>query len=212
MPKSIPPPSFWSEEQAALWEAFAPLVAGVLMAGADAGAEVLPSGISVLVDWDVVNESAISYLRQYRLGVMQDIGETTRRQAVAAITDWIESGAALPELDAALTPVFGATRAKMIATTEVTRAYADGNQMAWESAGVVGGKKWQTLRDERTCPICGPLHNVTVALSGMFEIGGEGSGNFIAGPPAHPRCRCYTLPVVDFDAVSAERRRELGLI
>jgi hypothetical protein len=79
----------------------------------------------------------------------------------------------------------------MIAVTEVTRSYAEGNQIAWKESGVVEGKEWNTANDEivARCPICWPLHGVVIPIGEEFDGGFD-------GPPAHPRCRCWITPVV----------------
>jgi hypothetical protein len=45
------------------------------------------------------------------------------------------------------------------------------------------GFRWYTKRDEKVCPVCGPLHNKTRTLDGNWPDNGE-------DPPRHPLCRC----------------------
>lgn len=80
-------------------------------------------------------------------------------------------------------------RANLIAATELTSAITAANLLVWEDAFRLGltdkhRKRWVTVFDERTCPICKPLHNVTVDLNAVFPGGMD-------GPPAHPICRCH---------------------
>ena len=82
----------------------------------------------------------------------------------------------------------------MIASTEVTRAYAEGTQAAYREAGVIERMQWRTARDEIVCPICGALHNVQAALGQPFVNPQNGREYF---PPAHPRCRCWVVPVAE---------------
>ena len=138
---------------------------------------------------------------------------------------WIREGRAFSELLDywALSYAFSRDRMEGIATTEITRAYAYGNQAAWRHSGVVWGKQWVTANDERVCPICAPLGGLTfsedgavpatidqqneqgaaVALDDPFvHPGGSGAAANYAGqpfalPPAHPRCRCSIMPVVN---------------
>jgi SPP1 gp7 family putative phage head morphogenesis protein len=77
----------------------------------------------------------------------------------------------------------------MIAVTEITRAYAEGQRLAgealrqeWPDARVT--KTWFTNNDDRVCEICAPLDGKTVALDDEF-------GMDIQQPPAHVRCRCW---------------------
>jgi hypothetical protein len=121
-----------------------------------------------------------------------------------------------------LQPIFGATRAEAIAATEVTRVVAAGNETLWQSTGVVSGKRWMTARDERVCPICGPLHGRLTELNRGFEFTPDDLANneelrkalrgataiTILRPPAHVRCRCWEQPFVSEELL----RRELDRI
>jgi hypothetical protein len=110
----------------------------------------------------------------------------------------------------------------LIASTEVTRAYAQAQIQAWQATGVVRSMQWTTANDERVCPICGPLGGlefgedgtipgsieqqlaggvVTDLGSPFVHPGGNGragrfSGQTFEAPPAHPRCRCHVVAVV----------------
>jgi hypothetical protein len=42
---------------------------------------------------------------------------------------------------------------------------------------------WMTEEDERVCPICAPLHGLSIMQLPTVELQD--------GPPAHPRCRCW---------------------
>jgi SPP1 gp7 family putative phage head morphogenesis protein len=80
--------------------------------------------------------------------------------------------------------VWGGPRADVAAITEVTRLYAEGNRAAWAASGVVKALQWKTSQDERVCPVCGPLADTELAMDAEDV------------PPAHPRCRCWIVPVV----------------
>jgi SPP1 gp7 family putative phage head morphogenesis protein len=78
----------------------------------------------------------------------------------------------------------------LIATTEITRAYAEANQIAGEALakefeGVPVVKIWYTNEDDKVCPICGEFDGKEIPIDESF---GEGVKN----PPAHPNCRCWT--------------------
>jgi hypothetical protein len=83
---------------------------------------------------------------------------------------------------------FDERRGLLVATTEITRSYAQGQMMAglalqeqWPGVRVV--KRWYTNADDLVCEICGPLDGQAVDLDEMFDGAGE--------PPAHPGCRCW---------------------
>ena len=141
---------------------------------------------------------------------VNQLTDTTRRTVMREIDNWVREGAALPVLEARLKPVFGEQRARRVAVTEVTRIYAEGNLKAWQSTGVVTGKRWLTAVDERVCPICGPMHNTIVDFEGNWNFTPEmlannpqlekalrslGVSTFRA-PPAHVNCRCWLQPVL----------------
>ena len=177
---------FWDDEERALWDALNQLVIVTLMDGVGEGVNGLPSNYQVLADWNVVNQAVLEYAKTYRYDLIKKITDTTRSQVQTAITDWMREGSPLEALTARLEPVFGAVRAEMIAVTETTRVYAEGNKLAWDSTGVVNASKWQTANDDLVCPICGPRNEKVTEDQ----------------PPAHVNCRCWKRPVVDEAAVA----------
>ena len=207
MPNGLSPLSyeFWRAEAGKLWDAANESIMVTLLAGATSGVDALPTEVAGIVNWDVFNSAAIEYLNTYNLTILQGVSETTRKQVTQAIQQWIMSGQSLSSLETTLTPVFGESRAAQIAATEVTRIYAEGNQMAWMSSGVVTHNQWRTARDERVCPICGPLDGQTVEL-GANAFGGAFG---VTGPPIHVNCRCWLSPVVDPAAFEDNLLKEL---
>lgn len=218
--------SVWDRlERQLLQQEFTDIALAVLLAGGDNGAATMPPGLDVLVDWDVFNTSALDWLRIY-FGDMQPgiwgqsgafdwaqrLNGYTRRTIIKEIDSWVREGAPLPVLEQRLASLFDSARARRVAVTEVTRIYASGNLMAWQSSGVVTGKRWMTAVDERVCPICGPLHNTLVEIDRTWEFTQamldanpqlakalRGPAAFVA-PPAHVMCRCWLQPVV-FEAL-----------
>lgn len=222
---------FWNQERKFLWEYFNGLLMDTMLEGASNGLPLLPAALRPLVSWDVVNESALEFLRTYRSSILDTIDAVTEKQARTVIQEWSRSGATMDVLKNNLAPIFGTKRARSIAATEVTRMFAAGNQMLWESTGVIEAKVWQTARDEMVCPLCGPLHNQVVGLESNFILSVpqlaqspqmkamlgdkfsdeaatrraaqllKGSGNYAKYPPYHPNCRCWIKPVVSLEQV-----------
>ena len=124
---------------------------------------------------------------------------TTRDRIGVTVGNWLDTpGANLGQLwsQIASDHAFSQSRAKLIAITETTAAYARGEMTAareLEKAGYFEyEKQWQTNNDDIVCPICRPLQDETVdGVRGLFSIG-------VQGPPAHPGCRCWvnTVPKV----------------
>jgi SPP1 gp7 family putative phage head morphogenesis protein len=175
------PDQFWDDEQRSLFQTLLPFV----LAAATDGATNAIDQIGIDVDMTLVNTDVVAWARQYTFDLVNGITETSKTFLQQAIATWAESGQALPALIEQLSSTFGNMRAEMIAVTEVTRAYAAGNQIAWQESGVVEGMRWQTARDELVCEICAPLHGEVLALDSE-DI-----------PPAHVRCRCWVQPVVN---------------
>lgn len=222
MPIPLPnDPRFWSDEGRNLWHAVAELAMRGLGYGMAGGAMLMPENLRDLVSWDVLNQAAVDYLHQYRLATVDGITETTAKQAIAQFDAWMQAGEPLDLLQARVAPIFGPERAGRIATTEVTRLYARGNQLAWNASGVVAGNSWRTARDERVCPVCGALHGLVAPVGGAFEIPPDRmtpemarllmtTGQFISAPPAHVNCRCWLQPVVTEASLREQIQRTLA--
>lgn len=231
---------FWRLERILFQQELIDPLLEIIMHGVELGLDSLPPQLAILADWDVVNQDALRYLNSDQLSTIREILETTRKQAVSIIQDWALSGEPKTTLDTRLTPLFGSRRAAVIATTEVTRMYAEGNMSAWRSTGVVMGKTWQTARDELVCPLCGPLQGQVVSLEADFtqspallsqssqlrSLFGKdatpemlynrassllkGSGASVKTPPRHVGCRCWIQPVVSAAMLGEKIRGILG--
>lgn len=167
----------------------APALTSAAVASATLGvATVAADFVAIGVDWTLVNRDAVAYARRSIAGLVKDIDLTTRQAIRTKVADWIESGRPLSALEKSLETTFGAARASNIAATEVTRAYAEANKLAWKRAGVTT-IEWRSSNDRRVCPICAPLNGKRARLhNGEF-------GGGIPNPPAHPRCRCWLVAV-----------------
>lgn len=173
--------AFWQDEEAALWAAIVAIYIDSLIQGVQGGTNALPPELQALVNVDKINEQALVQSSQFKREVLASIHDTTRERVEAVLAEW--DGRDMAVLSALLEPIFSASRAEMIAITEVTRAFQDGNTLAWLATGYVSLYQWNTQKDERVCPICSPKDGR------IYAVGGE-------KPPAHPNCRCWTSPVV----------------
>lgn len=163
-------------------------------------------------DYTLVNAGARNWARRYTDDLLAQLNTTNDKIVGEAVARWIDNGEPLSALEMDLRPYFGRQRAQMIASTEVTRAYAEANRIAYEQSGVVETLEWRTANDERVCPICGPLGGIAAENVGTEQpkLGGGGNartsvrnpqfqhpnGMVYGLPPAHPRCRCWIVPVV----------------
>jgi SPP1 gp7 family putative phage head morphogenesis protein len=142
--------------------------------------------VGVGVEWGVIAEEAAAWAERYAGELIRGITDTTRKVVGRKVAEFIRTpGRTIGDLKADLAPHFGETRAQMIAVTETTTAYAQGTlfyQRALADAGVRMVRVWHTSRDEKVCPVCGPLDGKTEDVW---------AAQFPGGPKAHPNCRCW---------------------
>lgn len=81
--------------------------------------------------------------------------------------------------------------AKVVARTEMQRAFSRGVEENARAAGFVEGLIWNTLRDSSVCEVCAARHGRVYRLDDLPDM------------PAHPLCRCYWTHAID-------RRRALA--
>src|SRR3990167_5618449 len=141
--------------------------------------------LGLAVDFDLVNTQVYDFTAGYQNEWWRQLASTTREGLRSAILANIETGLPLPNLIKDLEPLFGRNRAKMIAATETTRLYAEGNRMGYASAGI-REVEWLTVRDSRVDPLCDELNKKRWPL---------GQEEFV--PPRHPRCRCLLSPITE---------------
>lgn len=172
--------SIFLSETAAILRDVLPIYDDILSNAAVLAFDQIPIG----VDWEQVNFAVLELAQSEATRFAKESTETSKAQTAKIIADWIASGGAMDDLIERVGRVWSGPRADIAAVTEVTRLFAQGNQAAWKASGVVQALQWKTSNDERVCPVCGPLADSELAMD---------SSNL---PPAHPRCRCWIVPVV----------------
>lgn len=190
MPENVLGPEFWQAEEAALLAVLLPLITEAGQQAAEGGITLLAelTGADVAVDWTILNAEAVVWAQTFTEQVVAGITDTNVKAFVDAFGPWLESGEPLPKLIEALEPMYGPVRANAIAVTETTRAFAEGNRLAWREADVTQ-VRFRTAFDELVCPICQPFEGQ------VFDIeDGEHA------PPLHVNCRCFLQPVVNAGA------------
>ncbi len=147
-------------------------------------------------DWTLANADARQWALQYTDDLLLQMGATTQKITGLALNRWIGNGEDLDKLISDLEPVFGKKRAEMISVTEVTRAFHEGNVVAYKESGVVNKIAWRTVRDEivSKCPICAPMEGRQTEL-GKPWVHPNGKEITI---PGHVRCRCWSVPIVTY--------------
>lgn len=187
---------FWKDESKLLLAILLPFI----QRGAEGGVAVQAAVVEKLgigVDWTLAFTQAARWAREHVGELVTQVTEVTKERIRGLVTNWIEEpGRTLPDLWRQLMDdhAFSRSRAKLIAMTETTKAYAEGELAgAREMAEYFDYvKEWQTANDDRVCDICGPLQGERVdGIDASFSSGDQ-------GPPAHPGCRCWinTIPQV----------------
>jgi len=185
-------PEFWRDERDALAAVLQPNINRMAEAGALTAYNTNPvtgpgskqSSADIAFDWSLVAEEAALWAEIHGAELVTEVLGTTQRIVAKKVSDWLRTpGATIGDLTQSLLPWFDETRAHMIAVTETTKAYAEGERVLIDrarNAGLNVEPIWLTAQDELVCVICGPLHNKPQSDWGDVDW-----------PPAHPRCRCF---------------------
>lgn len=158
----------------------------LMMNAVDLGVDAAETQMGIGIDWTLANTAARDWAAEYSYRLVSDINDTSRRILQKYIARQIETGQPLAELEKQLEPYFGKRRARLIASTETTRAYAMANMETYRQNGVEF-VRWNTAFDELVCRICKPLNGIVVRLGYGFPGG-------FPHPPSHPACRCWVTP------------------
>ena len=132
------------------------------------------------IDAIVFNDlEALSARRAGEIGSVR--GRVIAKGIADDLRDAVRSGISTREM----LERFDASRAMTVGVTETTvlasRGYVDAVDQTAAKLGKLFEMWWVTAKDDRVCPICGPLHaRPRRAWSEAFP----------QGPPAHPNCRC----------------------
>ena len=98
----------------------------------------------------------------------------------------VATGKKNSDLKKALQERFGVSysRADALVRTEVAHIQTEAAKKRYEDYGIQEVEFWADP-DERTCDVCGKLHKTRYPTGAAVPI------------PAHPRCRCTLMPVVE---------------
>jgi SPP1 gp7 family putative phage head morphogenesis protein len=140
-------------------------------------------------DPDALETVAGDIFKTYMDQWWNQLERTTREGLRSAIEQAALDGSGTPGVIAAIEPLFGAARARLIGVTETTRLFGRGAQATFRASGLRTWV-WQTDEDDRVCPECDELDGQEFPMEEEFD-------------PAHPDCRCFPLPVQE-DETAAE--------
>jgi hypothetical protein len=197
--------AYWSD----ISDGYAQMSTGLMEEAAQVGYDVAAASLQKTYGLGVFDDQGkvTQWANRYTVKLAKGLTKTDRSNLQTQIAAWTQAKEGLPELTARVNKIINnPVRARTIAQTESTRAYARGNIKAWEDSEVVTGKVWRTAEDERVCPICGRLADQLTTLTAT--TGGtarwrdikdptRNAGGIADDPPAHVNCRCWLAPWVD---------------
>jgi len=143
-----------------------------------------------------------------RSGVrIEQIAANRVDEVASVLADGLERGASVNEIATALRGILDDRNwATMVAWTETNRAQSAAALERYRGRGVTA-VEWFTAQDQRVCKYCDANEAAGPVVLGMAFPSGE------THPPAHPRCRCAILPVLempDFDELKSARAAATG--
>jgi SPP1 gp7 family putative phage head morphogenesis protein len=111
-----------------------------------------------------------------------DLAETLNEKLIECVV----GGKKTSDLKKALMERFGVSfgRADALARTELAHIQTQAARQRYEDTGIKYVEIWAD-KDERRCEVCGKLHQKRYPVGAKMPI------------PAHPRCRCTIVPVVE---------------
>lgn len=119
------------------------------------------------------------------------IQEATMRRAESIFAEYKRgSGLGLAWVVSELKKFVNAERARVIATNESMVVVREAEKIVYTNSKIVKLVRWYTAKDEKVCAVCGPRHGRVYPLFGAPML------------PAHVRCRCALLPMVDTKVVN----------
>lgn len=188
-------PSFWRNEKTRLLAILLPRLTQMSFEAAKQAAQKAGIGFNPAL----ANANAANWARSYTDTLLDQLGTTSEKGIGDLVGKWVETpSATYGELQKSLM-AFGAVRAQAIAVTETTRAYSEGEEMAYKQEGITEWT-WRTNKDELVCPYCKNANNLTKKIGEKF---GDFHGHEITKPPHHPNCRCWVSPAVKPNAERA---------
>ncbi len=188
------PASLWRALGNDLRARFEPILQAIYLESA----QQLKAATDITIDWAMPNTAAAEWAKSYTFDLVRQINRTTE-QGLQGIFErfFTERGMTVGDLRKLIQPevkdlivtmrdgstrlLTSAARAKLIATTEVTRAAVEGERPMLDQiaeAGIEMVAIWETQRDNKVCSICEPRQ------------GHERGDGWEDDPPAHPGCYC----------------------
>lgn len=153
------------------------------------------------ISWEPDRPEVEEWLTRHSLELVKDLDATTKQRLAAVLRRGVHDGASMPEIarqveDAARK--MSRQRARMVAQTEVLRAYNGSTVMYYRQTEMVSGLAWVDGQ-YGACAYCRALHNKVIRLDGEFSATIGERTLSAPYPPGHPGCRCATRPILEWD-------------
>ncbi len=175
----------------------------------------------VNVGWNILAKDALEKARTQTFDLVRGINRQTADAFRNAMGDWISRGGSLTGLtdllkgrlrgldipegwsDSKIKWATSRNRARLIAQTESTKVFVDGNKARWQQVGVKEWR-WRTQADYDVCNTCKALNNQIVPIDGAGFVVPPAHrkqyGQHVKQPPIHPGDRCFVAPVTAYGA------------
>lgn len=165
--------------------------------------------LGIAVDMNTIDTWMIKFTRDYTNWWWDGLSKTTRDGLRESLLTWQETGFGKRgfedlvksvgdvffDVDAAGNPIADPVRARLIATTETTNLFDEGNREAERTIGVVE-QEWMTCEDEWVCTV--PIFFGDELWQGCADLNGKRFPIDDGPRPArdtHPNCRCNRVGV-----------------
>lgn len=110
------------------------------------------------------------------------LSETLQEELIHSITTGKKTSDLKKKLQERFNVSYG--QADMLVRTEMAHIQTQAAQQRYQDYGIKEVQVWAD-KDERRCEVCGKLHKKKYPIGARMPI------------PAHPRCRCTIIPVVE---------------
>lgn len=143
--------------------------------------------------FNLENQRAVDWMRTRGLEAATAVAGTIKEQVRDRLTAGLANGDSVDDIAANIAGFFDQVnwRALRIARTEVISSYSQGSLEGYRQSGVVKGKTWMIIDDDRVDDEC--VANADQGTIGLEDLFASGQ----AAPPVHPNCRCSVQPVVE---------------
>lgn len=180
----------------------APLIGDAVKTGWESGADFL----NLDIEFDIKNPDVTEFIKNKTIVFSKQVNQTTSDKLNEDIKAIIEEGGTVEQIrekiQERVTAIYTfskASRARMIARTEMIGSNNGGALLAYRKSGVVGSKEWLTSRDKLVRHSHMRANKQVRKLDKPFRVGGSrlmhpGDSSLGASADEIINCRCIVLP------------------